>query len=116
MPTSEPLVPNDLPQGERQKVVEGMKRAGLPLAPPAGGRPVVGATPIRPQQLAPVADEPLSGPALLAETSPGDFPFLSQPQPTPPADAPRSPIEALAASAQSDFGRAVLARLQARGR
>lgn len=117
--TSEPLVPNDLPQGERQNIVAAMKAGGVPLAPGAPTQPGLGGLPAPPGGAVPQAGAPLTGPDLLTERTPADFPFLTDPTArpsTPPAD-PDSTMSALTESSQSSFGAAVLARLAAtRGR
>lgn len=113
MPTSEPLVPNDQPQGQRQETVAAMKRGGIPLAPqskttgPAGVRDLPSGRP------APSSGAPISGLDLLTGRSPADFPFIAEPEPggTGEPSEPESVASALAASAQSSFARAVAARL-----
>lgn len=118
MATSQPLVPKGLPKGERQRTVENMQRAGIPLAPrtgqaSAGLQASPGPAPV------PAGADPVA--RVLAENTPADFPFLSQPEQaaasggaTPPPAAPQSPMSALAASSQSQFGAAVMSRLLAR--
>lgn len=58
----------------------------------------------------------MTGLDLLAGRTPADFPFINDPSQAPaqPSDQPDSPIAALAQSAQSTFGLAVLARLNTR--
>lgn len=115
MPTSEPLVPNELPQGERQNIVAAMKAGGIPLAPTQGQQATPGG-PTVPPGLTPQAGAPLTGLDLLAGRRPSDFPFL-QAGPSPvksQAGQPDSILSALAASSQSTFGAAVLERLAAR--
>ncbi len=108
--TSEPLVPKGLPQGERQKVRENMVRAGVPLAPPQSGGTQSSATTL-----------PSSGGGggpldLLSGSDPSQFPFLADaPADQVSAEHPQSVTQALAVSAQSDFARAVSARLARSG-
>lgn len=111
MATSEPLVPTGLPQGSRQEVREGMQRAGMPLAPPqlSGGSPG-GFTSSTQAPATGSTGGPLD---FMLEHGPEDFPFIADQQPdsSEPA-APRSVIQALTESSQSEFGRAVAMRLQ----
>lgn len=113
MAHDEPLIPKNLPQGERQKVREGMVRAGIPLGPPADGAdtPRLAAQPRAATSSPAPPDRGVLG--LLDGRSPADFPFLASPGPDRPAaaDPGTSVVAALAASAQSDFARAVAARL-----
>lgn len=112
MATSEPLVPKGLPKGERQRTRENMQRAGIPLAPRASGQRQPGPA------VTPAAAHPAT--RILSENTPADFPFLSEPTEAPTAvetaapSEPGSQIDALAASSQSTFGTAVMARLMAR--
>lgn len=100
MATSEPLVPKGLPQGSRQQVRAGMQQAGIPLAPRQQAR-----TPsISPQA-------PTPGGVLDLLTTPDDFPFLGGEDTGQAPTAPQSVLSGLAASAQSDFARAVIARI-----
>ena len=106
---TEELVPRGLPYGEGQKIRQAKLAAGLPLeASPVstaqGGSPAV-------SRATSAAGGPRSPGQILAETTPGDFPFVTEPGVAPPPDQPDSPLAALAVSAQSSFGKAVLSRL-----
>lgn len=113
MATSEPLVPKGLPQGSRQEVRQGMQQAGMPLAPPApqssGGSPGGFTSSTQAPALGGTGG-PLD---FMLEHGPEDFPFIAeQPQQdAPPPTQPRSVIQALTESSQSEFGRAVAMRL-----
>lgn len=113
MPTSQDLVPNGLPYGERQQTVEGYQQAGVPTATtPAGSRSPVRSVATGPAQPGP-SGPPVSGLELLRGRTPGDFPFIGGEQAgSPPSSEPDSVVNALGASAQSSFAKAVIARLQ----
>lgn len=117
-PTSQDLVANNQPYGNRQQNVAAMQQAGLPtsssqVAPAPGGaapRPAGS----QPQGLG-GPRPPMTGLDLLAQRRPEDFPFInSQPSQAATAQAPDSVLTALGASAQSSFAKAVLARLNSR--
>lgn len=116
MATSEPLVPKGLPKGSRQQVREGMQRAGIPLAPPGANgvsptrlRPTPGGVPARSREAQALGID-------LSQVTPDQFPFLADQadnqisEPT----APGTVTDALAASAQSEFAQAVMARLMSK--
>lgn len=111
MPTDEPLVPVDVPYGDRQKTKAAMQQAGLPLSQPVNGQQPQGG--IAPAGSSPSPSSPAGPLGLLLQNSPDAFPFLAD---TPPStaqrpDQPASFTAALAESAQSSFARAVSARL-----
>lgn len=115
MPSSQDLVPTGGEYGARQETVGLMQQAGVPLASSPGSGPQPQA-PIstQPGVGAPDAGGPMTGIDLLMSTAPGDFGFLGQEDPAQPATEPDSPVRSLAASSQSSFGAAVLARLAQR--
>lgn len=112
MATSEPLVPTGQPYGERAETVAAMRQAGLPLSPPPAGSS--GSVQSRRGPSVPPSSPgaPTLGSQLLRDHTPGDFPFLAEPDQAPASSSePRSLIQSLAAASQSSFGRAVLSRL-----
>jgi hypothetical protein len=117
-PTSQDLVPTNQPYGNRQENVAAMQQGGVPTSttpPPPPGQPSPGGG--GPPALLPggPSSPPMSGLDLLRGHTPADFPFIDSPQTTSqPAEEPDSVTSALAASAQSSFARAVMARLQSR--
>jgi len=118
MTTSQDLVPTNQPYGNRQENVAAMQAGGIPTSttpPPPPGQPPQG--PGGPPALLPGGGggPPMSGLDLLRGHTPADFPFIGdQGAGSPPAEEPDSVTSALAASAQSSFARAVMARLQSR--
>lgn len=100
-----------------------MRRANIPLNPPraGSGRGSTGGQGSPSPASAPGAGAPTQLPPVLqflAGTTPGDFPFLSDPEArnpeANPSDQRDSPLQALAKSSQSAFGMAVLSRLARR--
>jgi hypothetical protein len=114
----EDLVPTGGAYGDRQANVAAMQQADLPLAsspsrppqvPGGTGGPLTTGSP-------PPSGAPLSGLDLLMGRTPADFPFVNDAAaPAPGPGQVDSPLTALAASSQSTFGSAVLARLASRG-
>ena len=95
---SQDLVPDDLPYGDRQKRVEQMQSAGVPLE--SG------------QRVAPQVP-----PAVAGGGAPADLDALSEVEPAPPGEMVAPPLSRrdqmlqLADSAQSGVMRVVLQRL-----
>lgn len=77
MPTSQDLVPNDLPYGERQKVSTGMELAGIPRSSSASVPP------------SPVAPSP----PVPRQRAVGGFDALANREPPNPFGAPDGPQE-----------------------
>lgn len=110
------FVPDGLPQGERQKTVAALNQAGVPLDP--GTSATTRGARARPTARTTGRAAGPPGPLdFLTRSTPGDFPFLTEPDATavaPPSTEPESLTQALAASSQSSFGVAVLSRLNQR--
>lgn len=112
---AEDLVPTGGDYGTRQQTVANMQSAGVPLqsspaqAPAPAGRPAPAAG-----QPPPPDGAPVTGLDLLLSHTPDEFGFLGQPETAQPAGQQDSPLVALAQSAQSTFGLAVLSRLNQR--
>lgn len=92
-----------------------MQQAGVPTgtSPAPGPRPIPSGPPPGSAGQAP-SQGPLAGIDLLNATSPEDFPFIGEEVPAPSAEQPTSTLGALAATTQSSFAAAVLARLNQR--
>ena len=107
--TSEPLVPQGFPYGERQAQVEQMQLAGLPLAPRQGNAPV-------PSQV-----QAGGGPVSPAggQGAPAGFDLFDELQPTQPWDYqpqdPNAHLRNLAQVSPNAFVRALLTRVLGEG-
>ena len=114
--TSEPLVPNNLPYGERQAQVEQMRQAGLPLAPRQGAG--------NPSGVGAMAAQSGAAPPFGGAAPPSAFPaggemsdpLLSmtpnEPYNYQPAD-PNADLRRLAAVTPNRFLQAVIAEMMA---
>ncbi len=105
MATSEPLVPTNLPYGERQQVRAQMQEAGVPLSPVEGQAPFAEAALTAPPQASPTTADEVAR-----------FDALANRQPTvPPAGRPGpGPIEqykAQAAASGNEIAMAVAQRI-----
>ena len=116
------LVPDDLPYGERGRLVDARRAAGLPVSAPEGSGPT--AQPASPLPSAGSPPIPRSGAALagfdpLLETAPDQYPGILAPEQSPdPLNRPPANVkEALirtSTTARSAFIREVGRRLAER--
>lgn len=120
MASSQDLVPTGGAYGSRQETVALMNQAGVPL----NSSPTPAASPAQAGRSAPRQPVPPNAGTgggfnpldLLGQNGPEAFPFIGAEPAVPPMAEPDSPLAALAASSQSTFGLAVLARLSQTGR
>ena len=70
MATSEPLVPTNLPYGERQQVRAQMQEAGVPLSPVEGQAPFAEAALTAPPQASPTTADEVARFDALANRAP----------------------------------------------